>query len=430
MIVYIIKSSVLLALCYLLYILLLRRENALVFRRYYLGLSLFLSLLVPLIQFNFFDISDFWNLSAGRELNNETLGYITSSGFSETVTQSDSGSFSILPWLIGVYLIGVLLLAIRFTRNIVILVQKIKNSQMYMQVGKYKVIESKPSTGIFSFYNSIFVHLEEGEQIDQDILNHELGHLKQRHFIDLLIVECIQLLYWFNPVIPLYKKAIKENHEFLADREVVGITSDVRAYSEKILQHASKNRMVFASGFSYSLIKERMIMLGRYKARRASACRLAIIGVSASLLMLVFSAFTMREVVTKEQAIDYIRTVNERIDYHNGALTELEQLTDKSENNFNSFVRMGQLIENFGHSTGSVLAIARIASDSKVESELYLEIAELLFLDYKAPYWQYIELAQQVNSSSQVDEIKSLIDKYKQNSQFKSIDEALKHGLN
>src|SRR5690606_39609713 len=60
----------------------------------------------------------------------------------------------------------------------------------------------------------------ENNQIDQELFVHEKAHITQKHSLDILFIEALQILFWFNPLIYLYKKAMKLNHEFLADQKV------------------------------------------------------------------------------------------------------------------------------------------------------------------------------------------------------------------
>ena len=74
----------------------------------------------------------------------------------------------------------------------------------------------------FSFFNHIFIHPEYHKQEDLDvIMAHEEVHIRERHWIDLLVIELFTLVFWFNPISWLLEQAIKQNHEYLADQGVL-----------------------------------------------------------------------------------------------------------------------------------------------------------------------------------------------------------------
>jgi hypothetical protein len=108
----------------------------------------------------------------------------------------------------------------------------------------------------FSFWNYIFLNksIYQTKGIESDILLHELTHVKQKHTWDILFVELFLIVFWWNPILYLYKKAIQLNHEFLADREVLAHTQ-VPTYQQLLLQNATGNALYLTSSSTFSITK-------------------------------------------------------------------------------------------------------------------------------------------------------------------------------
>lgn len=115
-----------------------------------------------------------------------------------------------------------------------------------------------------SFGSYIFVNEQEylSGSIAPEILTHELAHVRQRHSWDIVFVECIRALWWFNPFLILYRRAIQLNHEYLADLAVVSQSPSVAAYQLLLLrQTAAASNLALSSQFNYSFIKRRILMM-------------------------------------------------------------------------------------------------------------------------------------------------------------------------
>jgi hypothetical protein len=163
-----------------------------------------------------------------------------------------------------------------------------------------------------SFLNCIFINKEayQNGSIENEILVHESAHIQQKHSVDILMVEALQFVFWVNPFILLYKKAIQLNHEFLADEAVLKTCHDTVSYQYLLIQKANKQRgAALASQFNYSITKKRLIMMTRTKSIKKAFCRqIAIIPVLA-LSLFVFSTKqslaqdTMGHVTLKKQEV-------------------------------------------------------------------------------------------------------------------------------
>ena len=128
----------------------------------------------------------------------------------------------------------------------------------------------------------------------QEIINHhEDVHVKQLHSLDILVFEAIAILNWFNPVVYLYKKALKDNHEFLADEAAANHQGDKETYALLLLSAAFKvSPQALTNSFftKQSLIKKRIYMLHKEKSKKAAVLKYGIYLPLFSGMLLLSSA--------------------------------------------------------------------------------------------------------------------------------------------
>lgn len=143
----------------------------------------------------------------------------------------------------------------------------------------------------FSFLGTAFVHRPAAgdEQTLDQVVAHERTHIRQRHSLDLLLVQVAAIGQWFNPFIWLYKRSLKELHEYLADREVLAQGFDPFTYKRVLFeQHLGARPFEFAHHLRESQIKRRLIMMTRRSGRWA-VCKYLLALPAAVLLALVFA---------------------------------------------------------------------------------------------------------------------------------------------
>jgi hypothetical protein len=120
---------------------------------------------------------------------------------------------------------------------------------------------------VFTIFNRIFVpgNLKDKEDL-ANILLHEKAHIKQFHFIDLIFMEITLLLTWFNPFSWLISRMIKENHEHLADRQVLSAGINPARYRAQLLNHTmGVNVFRLGNQFNHSLTIKRFNMMKKPK---------------------------------------------------------------------------------------------------------------------------------------------------------------------
>lgn len=295
MIAFILKSSLALIVFFGLYWFLLRKEKLFVFNRFFLLASLYFSLSVPFITIPL-------NLQDSPRINNiipsfddvvpavfNTGGSVTGGPvLSQPSSTGPSLAVVISTMLLIIYFSGLILFLTRFLKNLFLVIRRIRLSEK-INFRKYRIVLTDDAAGPFCFFNSIFLNREDylNERIDKELLEHEVEHARQLHSIDILLVELVKIFYWFNPVYILYDRAIRINHEYLADNRILSSTSDIRNYAGKLLDFASgRNSMPLTSGSNHSFTKKRLLMMSKAKSR-GYVYSLRII--TALILVLAFS---------------------------------------------------------------------------------------------------------------------------------------------
>jgi hypothetical protein len=214
-------------------------------------------------------------------------------------------STPILPYVLwSLYGLGVFIFGSRFALNLFRLKRKIETAETLPKHGF--TLALLPQTIVpHSFFRWIFLSRKryDNNEIAPEVLAHEATHVRQKHSLDILFIEFLQVFFWFNPLIWLSKKSIKLNHEFLADRGALEDDSDVYHYQHILLSYASSaDHAALESPFNYSLTKKRILMLSKTISRKRAI-------VSALLLLPVLTgcvlAFNNAIVAVPETAITH-----------------------------------------------------------------------------------------------------------------------------
>lgn len=255
MMLYFIKSTFLLLIFCLIYKWNLENKKSLQFIRYYLLTSIAFALVVPLFSFQFL---------VPQNKIVETKEYIFNQLPNIPVIIVDNvpeSNISILT-IIYVFVSGVFL--IRFLYSLFNIL-KIKKSGRKEHTSFGNLIVSNNVTSPFTFCNYIYVNKTEWENksVNPAILYHEQAHVKQKHSIDILFVEALKIVMWFQPFLYYFKRIVQENHEYLADEFSLQRTKNLKNYQELILNYYGNNQPIVAlsSSIHFNNLKKRFIMM-------------------------------------------------------------------------------------------------------------------------------------------------------------------------
>jgi hypothetical protein len=162
------------------------------------------------------------------------------------------------------------------------------NKNTKLKIAGASVVLLPDETLPHSFLSYIFLNEDEYKagRIEAQLMEHELTHVRQMHSLDIIFIELLKAVFWFNPVFIFYKKAIQLNHEFLADEAVVS-RYEVSAYQYLLLEKTNLTVCLpLASSLNYSLTKKRLTMMIKTTSKlKIWTARLAVVPILAVMLL-------------------------------------------------------------------------------------------------------------------------------------------------
>jgi TonB family protein len=234
---YLLESSIGLVLLYLFFVLVLRRETSFQFNRLYLLASLLLAFVVPLTRLPGINL---WPASQEQEVvelptfDQATLETVTMA----PVIDAPQELYTYWQLLYLLYGLGVLFFFFRFVAQLWHLGRFARQTgTAFYLPGQVPVILTHGQFPTFSFWRYIFFDNSQAltAQETERILQHEQVHIQQRHTLDILLVSLAGIVFWFNPLLLLYKKAMEQTHEFIADAHVAK-DAGTSAYSSLLVK--------------------------------------------------------------------------------------------------------------------------------------------------------------------------------------------------
>jgi len=294
---YSIESAVCLTVLTLFYYFFLRKETFFGINRFFLLFSLLYSLVIPFLNINY-GYNTPATAEAGSVLNAAIQNVETIKNgvirLDPVIISAEKSGWNIAlsEFIIYAYLLGVFFHLVLFLIRFGKLFQTIRNAEKQRD-GKYCYLKIPDHYDqVYSFFRFIFVG--KGKQYQKEykeILEHEKSHVKFYHSIDLVLVELLIVLQWFNPFIYLLRKMVVENHEYQADSSVVGSSANKGNYLKLILNHVLNNQYFkMTSAFSYSLSKKRLKMLTKVKSSNKLSIAKIIAVVPIALILFFFFA--------------------------------------------------------------------------------------------------------------------------------------------
>jgi len=285
---FLIKSTIILTIFLGFYHLVLGREKIHHFNRFYLLISIVISFIMPFLTFEIIKVIPvFVNLEPIKSV-------VIPTEINETVIRENAvpliETVNYIPYILwSLYALIALILLGRFAKNGFELISKTKfNPIVKYKNAKLVLVDEKilPHT----FLNYIFINFEDynNRTIEEELFTHELVHVTQKHSLDILFIEFLKVIFWFNPIFIFYKKAIQLNHEFLADDEIVKTYNNVPFYQNLLLQKGNGNQTIYlASNLNYLVTKKRLIMMTKSTSQKIALFKkAAIIPILAGLIYL------------------------------------------------------------------------------------------------------------------------------------------------
>lgn len=257
MIAYILKSIFYAGVLLGAYFLLFEKEKMLRFKRFYLLASIILSIILPFITF-YITASDTHIPTSNFFLEKEV--FIANHNIDKPIS-SRPNYFTYFGFITYATIAFVFLF--RFIKNLWFLYKRIRSNKKYFYNNAVLVLLEEPITP-HSFLHFVFLERSafENQEIEKEIIAHELAHVHQKHSLDILFLEFLQIFFWWNPFLWVYNKMIRLNHEFLADDAVIKKYDNKVSYCQILLSKGNQeSKTAFSSQFHYSIIKKRFIMM-------------------------------------------------------------------------------------------------------------------------------------------------------------------------
>ncbi len=285
MFILLIKSSSIVLLFLVSYHLFLKKETFFASNRFFLIAGLAISFVLPFITFTKTIYVD-----RGANLVN-TLAPTTTVW--ENMAPKAAFDWSVI--ILIAYLIGVGYFSLRLLFQ-VLSIERIKKRGDILTEDHCHHVRTHKSISPFSFFKYIFYYPDQFSLRElESILNHEKVHVRQCHSLDILFIEISTIVLWFNPAIWLYRMALKQNLEFIADSEACGLHENKKEYQYLMLKQATgDHKITIANPFFNSIIKKRIVMLNQSKSKRIKILKLFLI---LPFLGLFLVGFNTKEVV-------------------------------------------------------------------------------------------------------------------------------------
>ncbi|MFA5849089.1 MAG: M56 family metallopeptidase [Bacteroidales bacterium] len=305
--VYILKSSICLAVFYLFFKLMLSKETFHIFNRVVL-LSLFVfSLAIPFIEITLQKETPY----SGLALNLDAL-----LAMAQTVDVGPEVAKSADNWLVAlliIYMTGVAVTAFitvwSFARMYILL--KIKETKRMIIEKNIVLVIHKKTIAPFSWMRFIAISEKDYNENGSEIITHEIAHISRFHSADLLLAELVKIIHWFNPAVWLLKQELQNIHEYQADEAVIQKGIDAKQYQLLLIKKAVGDRLyTMANSFNHSKLKSRITMITKKKSTRPAALKALFVLPLSVLAVVAFASgrvSTALEPVSEVKITDFIQ---------------------------------------------------------------------------------------------------------------------------
>ena len=291
---YFAKVNGLIILFYLMYVVFLQKETFFTSNRWYFLTGLLLSLILPLITFT----KTIW-------IEPTPLPEVYEESIPLTYSQVEIPVQETIDWsliLMSAYIVISILIIMKIGMELVSFFRRIQK-QNKQKESNYTLVDSNSAENPFSFFSYIVINKDMfTEEELQHILTHESIHVKQKHSFDVLIGKVFCAIFWVNPIIWFYRKAMLQNLEFIADNETFQQIENKYEYQKTLLKVVThQHDLSITNQFYQSLIKKRIVMLHTNQSHKKNVWKYATILPLLVGFMLLFQIETVAQVKENPQ---------------------------------------------------------------------------------------------------------------------------------
>lgn len=299
---YAVQVNVALLVFYLLYQVLFSRDTFLEIRRLFLMTVIVLAFTYPAITFSSFE-------SGEQPLQEVMAGYYEALTVAASVVSpvEEAPLFTWQNVVMLVWMSGVVFFMVRMLVQFGVVCRMAVRGEKVYCCGQ-QVVALRHETAPFSFFGWIFVNPDRHEEKElSEIMTHEITHMRQWHSVDMMMGELLCIFFWFNPLVWLLRKEIRQNLEFLADKYVVSSGYNRKNYQYHLLRLSHQTTAVqIVNNFNVSPLKKRIIMMNKKRTSRIGLVKYALLVPMTGLLILSANAKAVAEIA--EKTITHIAT--------------------------------------------------------------------------------------------------------------------------
>ena len=263
MMLYVIKAAITLALLYSCFFLFLSKETFHRFNRCMLVGIMLVSLVMPMFHFT---------TSHPTTLNEEVYivqNYIEHDTTPIIVTAQQPQGITWIQALTWIYMAGVVLMLILTLVQATSLIRFMSSGVRHTDSQGNTVILHNNDVPPFSIFRYIVMSVKDYESSRQYILTHEQEHIRLGHTYDLLLLQGMKTLMWFNPFIWFLSRDLKAVHEYEADQAVINQGIDAKSYQQLLVMKVVGNRLQpFTNNLNHGSLKKRIVMMYQKPSNR------------------------------------------------------------------------------------------------------------------------------------------------------------------
>ncbi len=251
---YLLKMMICSGLLLLYYWIALRNKQFHYYNRFYLLMTIAASVFIPLLQLKWFTF---------QSNNEKAIALMNSFYMDENIVAINKTPTINWGWIAGTICIIISISMLSFLIFRISKIYRIKQHYPLSKMNDFDFINTDLAQAPFSFLNNLFWRndIELNESTGQQILQHELTHIHQKHTWDKLLMQTWLSLFWMNPFYWLMQRELYLIHEFIADEKAVE-NKDASAFATMLLKSQYGNSIFLpAQSFNYSPIKRRLLML-------------------------------------------------------------------------------------------------------------------------------------------------------------------------
>lgn len=292
---YSLRSSLVLALLYIPYMLMLRQESFFRLNRMVLLFILLLSLALPVLDIH----SLAWEGLAPmqnvfRPASSEDEASVHAILLPEVAVHAGYGTSSAFGAWHYVSMLSVLIMSAVFLWHVYQVLRMdvvMRRGSLWQQtLGGVHIYCHADEVSPYSWMRSVVISERDYHENGREILLHEMAHIRARHSLDLLLLALVQTLQWWNPLVYILGGSMRDVHEYEADDSVLRHGVSARDYQLLLIKKVvGSSSYAFANNFDHSLIIKRITMMQKSKSAKWMCSKVLYILPMATLALSAFA---------------------------------------------------------------------------------------------------------------------------------------------